>query len=82
MNTILHIWLALIDRASRRRALNVNAIHPQIKTHKCEPHGGARGKVREPSKTVDVVQAGRHCCPKGHVASMRLKIFIELSMQN
>lgn len=63
-------------------APNVNAIHPQIKPANVNLMVVQEGKVREPSKTVDAVQTGRHCCPRGHVASALLKIFIELSMQN
>lgn len=50
----------LIDRVSRMRAVNANAIHPQIKPTNVNLMVELEGKVREPSKTVDVVQTGRH----------------------
>lgn len=49
----------LIDRVSRMRAANANAIHPRIKSTNVNLMVELEGKVREPSKTVDVVQTGR-----------------------
>lgn len=60
INKIIKIRLMLIDRVSRMRAVNANAIHPQIKPTNVNLMVELEGKVREPSKTVDVVQTGRH----------------------